>query len=516
MFKRNISYILMFIIVLFGFNMEVRALECLYNITGSVLDKNTKSQSYAIKIGQDTNGKASFYMSGINVWDFGASLVNDNAYEDMDTYMKNILGESGNAYKCLINGSDCINTSNLTSCPKSFGVDKVSNGDGGLFGLGQTYTFELKFYNDDSGSFSLDENGFANDMPVLTCGYSNGYSFVQTETGGHAFYHKISGKDTYEKVSSYNINSSSANYVNNSYFSKCPTRLNDVSGSPLNFYFTDVDGGGNLEVNESKILDFPLESVAVDTSEQIINVIELDSCNDIDLTSKWLISTKDWKYSNSCLYSYNNDQAIKGKRCNLIQINYNDKEIEVSSSLSQHFSPLQIESFEVADIKSMYGDSENLSCPINLYSSTNPSQIYGTNEYKSVISLSTYEGAQKFSLARYTGSLDRPYQSLIDVDQPLVVDTCEDLLSDEIVGYLRFAYNALRIAVPIILLVIGIVDFARGVFSAEDEMKKIQQKFIKRLIIAVAFFLVPTLLKVLLDIAGNVFGIDTTFCGIFD
>lgn len=94
--------------------------------------------------------------------------------------------------------------------------------------------------------------------------------------------------------------------------------------------------------------------------------------------------------------------------------------------------------------------------------------------------------------------------------------SCEDLLGEELVGYIQQIVNIIKIVVPILLIVLGTIDFGKAIFvNDEGEMKKAQTKFIKRLIIAVAFFLVPTLITLLLNIAHSIWpSIEASVCGI--
>jgi len=95
------------------------------------------------------------------------------------------------------------------------------------------------------------------------------------------------------------------------------------------------------------------------------------------------------------------------------------------------------------------------------------------------------------------------------------IDDCEDLISGDLRDTLNWYMNLFRMVVPIIVLVLGIVDFAAAMFSSrEDNMKKNVEKFVKRLIIAVVIFLIPTLVNVLLDIANTVWGWNAGNCGI--
>ena len=48
----------------------------------------------------------------------------------------------------------------------------------------------------------------------------------------------------------------------------------------------------------------------------------------------------------------------------------------------------------------------------------------------------------------------------------------------------------------------------------DDGMKKAQKAFMKRLIIAVAFFLIPSVLELLLNIANSVWGWNSGICNL--
>lgn len=98
-----------------------------------------------------------------------------------------------------------------------------------------------------------------------------------------------------------------------------------------------------------------------------------------------------------------------------------------------------------------------------------------------------------------------------------IVD-CETLLgnSEELIEMLHTVIVIVKIASPIMLIALGIVDFAQAVFAGnEDKMKKAQQRFIKRLIISVVIFLIPSILKLLLTVANSIWPyIDKDLCGI--
>lgn len=64
--------------------------------------------------------------------------------------------------------------------------------------------------------------------------------------------------------------------------------------------------------------------------------------------------------------------------------------------------------------------------------------------------------------------------------------------------------NIIQIIVPIILVVMGAVDFLKAISSQkEDDIKKAQGTFIKRLIMGALVYFVIVIVKFLISIIGN-------------
>ncbi len=62
----------------------------------------------------------------------------------------------------------------------------------------------------------------------------------------------------------------------------------------------------------------------------------------------------------------------------------------------------------------------------------------------------------------------------------------------------------IQVVVPILLIIWGMIDFAKAVVGGdEDKIKAGQKVFIKRLIAAVILFLVVTIVKLLLNLVGT-------------
>ena len=105
------------------------------------------------------------------------------------------------------------------------------------------------------------------------------------------------------------------------------------------------------------------------------------------------------------------------------------------------------------------------------------------------------------------------------VGKEIETKSCKELLGDELIEKIQEIVNMVRIMIPILLIVFGIIDFGKAIFvSDENEMKKSQSKFIRRLIVAVGFFMVPSILALVLNIANQVWNVipnaENAFCGI--
>lgn len=64
--------------------------------------------------------------------------------------------------------------------------------------------------------------------------------------------------------------------------------------------------------------------------------------------------------------------------------------------------------------------------------------------------------------------------------------------------------NLIKIAIPIILIIFGMLDLAKAVMSNDEkEMKGAQTKLIKRVIYAVAVFLVVSIVQLLFGVLAK-------------
>lgn len=98
-----------------------------------------------------------------------------------------------------------------------------------------------------------------------------------------------------------------------------------------------------------------------------------------------------------------------------------------------------------------------------------------------------------------------------------VVIDCKSLLGEEVIARVKKYIDILKVAIPILLIGFGVLDFSKALFSGDDDkMKQSQKTFLKRILIAILFYFTPIFVKLLLDIANNVWQfISPTSCGLF-
>ena len=84
-------------------------------------------------------------------------------------------------------------------------------------------------------------------------------------------------------------------------------------------------------------------------------------------------------------------------------------------------------------------------------------------------------------------------------------------LSGRMINWIKNILKWIKYILPVFVIILGILDFIKAISSgSDDEMKKAQGRFIKRLIAAALLFLIPALIEFILE----VFKIESTFCGI--
>lgn len=82
-----------------------------------------------------------------------------------------------------------------------------------------------------------------------------------------------------------------------------------------------------------------------------------------------------------------------------------------------------------------------------------------------------------------------------------VDDSCAGL--GPIVAVIKALFNIIKIFIPIILLIMGVVDLSKAVLASDDkEVKAATGKLVKRAIAAVAIFFAVTLVDAIMGLVG--------------
>lgn len=98
-----------------------------------------------------------------------------------------------------------------------------------------------------------------------------------------------------------------------------------------------------------------------------------------------------------------------------------------------------------------------------------------------------------------------------NVYNPSANDVGKCGLSANIINWIKNILKWIKYILPALVIILGILDFIKAIASgSDDEMKKAQGRFIKRLIAAALLFIIPAIIEFVLTI----FKIESTFCGI--
>ena len=80
---------------------------------------------------------------------------------------------------------------------------------------------------------------------------------------------------------------------------------------------------------------------------------------------------------------------------------------------------------------------------------------------------------------------------------------CNDQMAP-IANLLKIVIELVQFGIPILLVIFGIIDLGKAVMaSKEDEMKKAQGTLIKRVIYAIAIFLVVFVVRLVMDVISD-------------
>ena len=232
----------------------------------------------------------------------------------------------------------------------------------------------------------------------------------------------------------------------------------------------------------------------------------------------------------SCVFSCNDKNSCENvnwlAKCEYEQLNVSNGETKGQLSLyfNQNYMKVFIDGSEIdSDIKNKiklktllenYNNRKKgaSGCPTFIYYIDH----HYVDAYTESISKELTLSSKKFSLSSdcdtNTVCSDKMYKLKVkssddDNFQQKDYDSCDELIGSSTKELINNIMKWIRIAVPLLLIVLGIFDFAKATFSLkEEDIKKNREIFIKRIVAAVLVFLAPILVNLILDLANSVWG----------
>lgn len=192
------------------------------------------------------------------------------------------------------------------------------------------------------------------------------------------------------------------------------------------------------------------------------------------------------KYDNSYVVYSKNEKGLL-----FFQDNGNKKfTVGLKSSQNEKYA------FSSTDSTFYKNDVNSSSCPSNIYLYSKSGAGSIRNKYfTSELYGDDYELDLTFEL--YNSSNKNPNLNVEEVD-------C-DMFSPELREIINQVMNIVRIAIPLLLIGLITLDFAKATFAADDKaIAKSKKNAITRIIIAVVIFFVPTILNLIFDIANDI------------
>ena len=160
-----------------------------------------------------------------------------------------------------------------------------------------------------------------------------------------------------------------------------------------------------------------------------------------------------------------------------------------------------------------YSELKNKLDKLNDEHKTDPNNLQKATEYdKQKQVMKTYCRNVLQKLNATNSCTDNCLAFLNTLSEKEMPDIGECGFSGELMAWIRNIIKYMKYFLPVIVIVLGILDFIKAIASSsDDDMKKAQSKFVKRLIAAALVFLVPLIIGFVLD----KFGFTVEYCGVF-
>ena len=259
-------------------------------------------------------------------------------------------------------------------------------------------------------------------------------------------------------------------------FKECPSYINYLGNKTEKIKITNED-----KSNDSVFCPVTIKENRI-----------LDSDKHEEYDKEWL---------KICQYDYKNGD-IQDRI--IVYLSEEDSETKIIYN-NQDISKMSVGSLKyinriTKDEMMTYYNNNNHSCIFVIYENT---QNLSNGVNKNYETKKTSTSSRMFVL---TGEIpDSENTNPQDPNDGDNIKNCEEMIGEETVNLINDIFKWVRIIVPLLLIGRGLLDFGTAIFSkSEEDMNKIRDKFIKRVIAAIIVFFIPIFVNVLLDVANSV------------
>lgn len=259
---------------------------------------------------------------------------------------------------------------------------------------------------------------------------------------------------------------------------------------------------GTLTINKDCSPDLKGSKLSGDTSDSDAN----NSGVQFELSSS---SDSECKYVRKVV-SASNNKTQSATRDISIKPNGSNK-VKGTCSITIGLCTLSV------DVPKKFYSNEKFTCPKYLYTKSDTYGKEGINVKIIVYDTGGENDTNRSTVDSNGNVVNKNYTNNATLDGlNQKYDSCSQLIDTETEGsfgwLLQKILNYIKIAGPILVVLLSALDFIKAIASSEeDAFKKAQSRLVIRLVAALALFLVPTFVELLL---GLINGINDPSCGL--
>lgn len=308
---------------------------------------------------------------------------------------------------------------------------------------------------------------------------------------------------------------------------QCPAQSYVDTGWSKNICFDD----GNIAdcKNNNEKLNISADFNDVSLSERTYNNASVIKYKNIGWTNSCDNSMLPSEYQNSnynvCRYSVQSSSGTKyalllhnGSNTSLLYNDYTGTRVMISGK-----GPTQMEERESLDtyINEYTNNISNVkNCPASIYLNLNETKLNNVGG-GGQITHATYTRSYSWDSTKKNGAASTQkftYDSCnsgLEIEESVYASCSDLLIGTDLQEDINDIMTIIRIAVPILLIVLVSYDVFMSVLSgSDDKVKKNRDRIIKRVIIAIAIFFVPTLLNLVFGLVNDIWGTNFDTCGL--